>query len=411
MNRDFQTGIRQQFQGYYKVGVVNVKTEEIEWKAEGKNLILNQGMDHLAASSIADQMTYGINGVGTRPNSQGSGVSEISQSGATVYLSNASGDITDFTIAFDAYPSLAQVGDMIAYSNGSQSIITSVTDATHLEVSPSYTFSPGKTFTVWKTSQVGLQVEISRSNSYFVGAGNCGSTVSANSVTHRRSYDFPVQNSPSSYNELGIGWASSGASTVFSRILTTPILVSSGFKLRLIYDLQATWQPTSSIYATASIGLWFPNSIGTQSLQSFLISTVDTNGNSVNSNAVLDPYYITSGGNWFSIWVSNNSESLAPFGSAVNRTSAFTYNAAGQSSIASYTAGSYLTDRTGITPTNFSSNTIRSIGFGIVNVGSGIYPASAIYQAFCFVFNQPQTLYNTQQLSLTFRQTWGRTLA
>ena len=291
--------ITQNLTGYYKVGVVS-PDEKVEWKQEGHNLILNQGMDNLYNSSVVDQMDYSICGVGTRPNSKDSGASQVSQSGATVYLNNISGLITDFTSSFDVYPALMQVGDMMAYSNGSQSMVTAVNpNGVNLTVTPSYTFSPGQTFTVWKTSQVGLQSEISRSVAYVTSpGGSCGTTVVSNatgSLVHQRTYDFPILQSQMSYNEIGVGWATSGASTVFSRILINPVTVFQGFRLRIIYQLQTAWSQTGSLNGIASIGGWpVPPSTttnGTQSVQNFLYSSIDGSGNSLTSLAALDPFY------------------------------------------------------------------------------------------------------------------------
>ena len=167
--------INQTLQGSYKVGVVS-PDGEVEWKQEGKNLILNQGMDSLYNRSVADQLVYGICGTGTRPNSKDGGTSQISQSGTLVGLSDTSGNIIDFTGSFDVYPHLAQVGDYITYADGTQAQIAVVhANGTNLTVSQSYTMA-SQAFTVWKTTQVGLQNEISRSTSYLTGVGNCGTT-------------------------------------------------------------------------------------------------------------------------------------------------------------------------------------------------------------------------------------------
>ena len=405
MNNNIQLGINQHFAGYYRAGIVNPVTDEVEWKVEGKNLILTQGLNNLYNMSVADQTLYGVCGVGTRPNSLDSGGSQISQSGGTVYLSNNGGSITDFTSSYsNVYASIVQVGDTISCSNGQLTVTAVNGNGVNLTVFPSYTYSP-QGFIVFKTSQVGLQSEISRSNSYFGGAGNCGTTFLTNTATHRRSYDFPILLSDMQYNELGVGWASTGASTVFSRILITPITVLAGFYLRVVYDLQTSWSPTGSIYGAVSIGGWpvspSTSMMGTHSVQKFLCSYVNTSGASVNSLAPLDPYYIYVAPYYWSVWASQNSQSLAAFGSAVDRTTGYSYSTT-QGSKAAY-ANDYISDKTGVVG-NFVSNQIRSVGFGVQ--GSGADPAGSTYQAYTFVFNEPQTLQGTQTLSLTFRYTW-----
>lgn len=409
-----QITINQTLQGYYKVGVVS-PDGEVEWKQEGKNLILNQGMDNLYNMSVVDQMVYGICGTGTRPNSKDGGTSQISQSGTLVGISNNSGNITDFTGSFDVYAHLAQVGDYITYADGTQAQIAVVhPNGTNLTVSQSYNTGP-QNFTVWKTTQVGLQTEISRSTSYLTGVGNCGTTAVpfvSGSLIHLRTYDFPIVQSLVSYNEIGVGWAPAGATAVFSRILVNPIVVFAGFHLRLIYQLQSNWSQTASLTSIASIGGWPVSPAttlnGTQSVQNFLCSTIATSGASQNSTAVLDPYFV-SGNPYAAIFASNNSASLVAFGSAVDRTTNGLYAVSGQMSKAAYAIGQYFVDKTGIiTAGSLGSNSLRSIGFGLHNNG---YNAASNGQAFCFRFDQGQTLTNLQSLSLTFRQVWSRTLA
>lgn len=414
MNEHTYCGVNQKLQGFYKVGVVDPKGE-VQWHEEGKNLILNQGMDHIYIASIVDQMLFGVSGVGTRVNSIDGGTSQITQSDATVYLDVRTG-LSDFTSSAGGYSAVAQVGDMVQYANFSESQITVVAgNGFNLTVSPNYTFTSGQTFIIWKTSQVGLQTEISRSTSYVGGSGNCGSTVVGNMVTHRRSYDFPVEISPQSYNELGIAWASTLPATVFSRILLgSPVAIPVGFNIRLVYDLQTAWWPTSSIFVTASIGGWpvapSTSMIGTGSLQTLLTSTVNvSNGASINTTAVLDPYFISAGSVALSTWGSTNSQSLAVFGSAVNRSSGGDNTTS--MTKAFYTNGNYYADKTGVfTTSQLVSNTIRSVGIG--RYQSAVFtPSTAADQGYCFVFNQPQSKFITQTLSLTFRSSWARTLA
>lgn len=140
MNNNQTFGVNQTLTGYYKVGVVS-PDGEVTWKTEGKNLILNQGMDSIASRAIADQMLYAIAGTGTRPNSRNSGTSAISQSGATIYLNDTSGLIQDFSSSFDAYQNLCTVGDTIQWANGSQSLVTATgSNGFNLTVTPSVTF-------------------------------------------------------------------------------------------------------------------------------------------------------------------------------------------------------------------------------------------------------------------------------
>ena len=416
MSNQTYDGVNQKLQGFYKVGVVDPETNEVKWQSEEpqKNLILNQGMDSVYARSLVACMAYGVAGTGTRPNSLASGTSQITQSGVQIFLSNATGLIPNFTSSNSGYTSAAAVGDMLIYQNASQSTITAIDpNGFYLTVTPAYTFTTGQTFTVWKTTQVGLQTEVSRSNSYMGGTGYCGTTYASNMATHRRSYDFSIEGIAASYNEIGIAWAGSLPSTVFSRILLDPsVIVPAGFKLRIMYDLQTIWNPTSSLYATASIGGWpvapSTTTIGTQSLQNFLVSSVDvTSGASVSSTAFLDPYYTGESGYSLTAWVSPSSASLETFGSAVNRST--NGDSTTNISKAAQVLGTYVCDKTFLFSTSIGNRTdLKSIGVGGTG---GAYNPLSNGQVYAFVFDQAQSKTSLQTLSFTFRWTWGRILS
>lgn len=404
--------LNQTLKGRYKVGIVNDKTGEEAWLQEGSNLILNNGMDEVRSRAVVNLMTYAICGTGTRNNSFASGLSAITQSGANVYLQNTSGFIPDFTSSVFGYGARAEIGDVIQYQNNSQSMIVSVLDGFNLTVTPNYTFTTPQTFNLWKTSQTTLMTEISRSNSYVGGASYCGTTYSTNYATHRRTYDFPVLNwVPISFNEIGVGWSATVyAPTVFSRILLDPTInVPVGFRLRVMYDLQTMWAPTGSSYITASVGGWpvapSTNTYGTQSVQQFLVSEVTVaNGNSDTSHAFLDPYYINDG-NPLYCWVSPVSESLAAFGTYVNRSAGASNVQPG--SPAAYVNGTYIYDKTWTFPISTGNGPMGSMGLG----GGSAYTPSGNGQVYAIVFNQSQSKNTMQTLALTFRWSWGRDLS
>ena len=410
MNKEICSGVGTALQGFYKVAVVNAETKEVVWQQDEwqKNLILNQGMDDIYTYSIVTLMTYGVAGSGTRPNSIDGGTSEITQSGATVYL-NVNTGLSDFTSSTSTYAARVQVGDVLKYANNSESMVSAVdVGGFNLTVSPSYTFTSGQTFVIWKTSQAGLESEIKRTNTYLVGAGNSETTTAGNVRTHRRTYDFTAEVGSVTYNEVGVARLSSGATNVFNRILlASPVTVDATFQLRLIYDLQTTWTPATPLYNTASIGGWpvapSTNTIGSESLQVFLTSIVAVaDGLSTLTNAIMDPYLTSN----VKMWASPSSTVLSAFGSAANRTTNGAVTAADVTK-AAYVAGSYYCDKTGtLTVGQINRTDIRSIGFG-----KGTTAYDATNQAYAYVFDQPQTKDSTQTLSFTFRTTWARVLA
>jgi hypothetical protein len=415
MNNEHYKGLGQTFQGYYKAKVVNDSTNEVTWESDwSKNLILNQGMDAIYSQNIADLTLYGIAGTGTRPNSISGQSSEITQSGTNAFLNIRTG-MTDFTSSNGSYPAAVEVGDIIKYSNNSESMVSTVTDGFNLVLSTNYTFTTGQTFVVWKTAQIGMDTEVKRSNDYVTGTGNCETTTNWNVRTWRRTYDFSTEVVGQSYNELGVGWASSGATNVFSRILVgSPIIVDIGFKLRLIYDLVGTFTPTASVPITASIGGWpvIPsvNTHGVESLQNFLTTTVSTSGVTDPSTGMLDPAFVSSAGPKYVVaFVSPNSSSLSTFATGSDRST--NYGLGGTATKASYIANSYYVDKTSVLPIGQGNRTdIRTIGMGRYN-GSTSTPAQAANIVIAMLFNQTQSKNSAQTLSLTYRSSWARTLA
>ena len=316
--------------GVYKVQVINSTTEEItldcDWQ---KNLILNGGMDTVIGCMLGNLSYYAIAGTGSRPNSITSSTSTITQSGAGVYLYNTSG-LPNFTSSYSTYTASVNVGDVLQYSNNSQSTVTSITDGFNLQVNTNYTIGSGnaQTFTIWKTSQTDLEAESKRNSSLLAGAGNCGTTTSGSTKTFRRSYDFSTEISSSTYTEIGVSWTVTKAvKSTFSRILLpSPITVGIGFKLRVVYDLFLSFTPNTPQYFTASISGWpvspSTTTIATQSIQNFNVSDVSTSGTTTADWYSLEPAAIRGyNGNLAVSFVSNTSTPLAAFGSSIGRNS------------------------------------------------------------------------------------------
>jgi len=419
-------GIGCGLEGRYRVQVVNDKTNEVE-KDYGwhKNLILNIGMNRIGVQQVAlcDLSLYGIAGTGSRPNSITSSTSQASQSGTSIYLSNISG-LPDFTSSYSSsvgtgsYTASVDVGDVIKFTDTTESMVTAITDGYHVEVTPSYTSVSEQTFTIWKTSQVALQKEVKRSNDYLTGAGNCGTTLVGNVQTHRRTYDFTAETSASAvnYSEVGVSWAATNYPTtnsVFSRVvLPETVSVAVDYKLRLTYDLQITWTPESASYFTMSVSGWPVDAMATQSIQTFLASTVDTTGAANAGTAVLDPSYdfrVSETYYQASMFASCNSAVLTAFNTATDRSSGSGYvNGAVEGN---YVGNSFIRYKAGTLDLNSAnSKTLHSIGFGQRSSANGWFPYDVARQAFCVRFNDNQAKTNLQTLTLCWKWVWSRVL-
>lgn len=443
LNKIEPPGIGMMMKGSYKLQVVDAKTDEVvEDRPWCNNLILNCGMNYLVNDSVASMNSFGIAGSGSRPNRFDSGISAITQSGANVYLYDNSGDITDFTAVTSSYPRVVQYGDVLAYANGSRSIVTALIDARNITVSPTYSIdlANSQSFTVWKTSQPGLEKEIRRGgpgitdSSYLVGSSsllgwNCGSQISCSTIVNRRTYNFAEEVLGYTYTEVGVSWTrtrtDNGNSSSFARALVEPPLtVAAGFRLRMTHDLKVTYTPWEPRNFTASISGW-PTSgslLCTESIQRFpsCASTVDTNGSS-GGETTIEPVsrFTTNHGNTGGgplSYVNNDSTPLANFSSSAGRV--------GSQGVSSwiddvgYQYPTYVTNsfefykQTFYTVTNAVSTNIRSLGFGNFyggGFGSPVYPWTWV--GLCLVFDYPQTKTSLQKMYLSWRHSWQRDLS
>lgn len=446
-NYSFIGGTHNKMQGSYKVMVVDSRTKEVVkdygWQ---KNLILNQGMDSMSLYAYAEVSKYAIAGSGSRPNKITSSASTITQSGNIITLWPEAGGLQNFSSSISSsspyeiyYSSSLQTGDVIIYANASRSNVVAVDSVGGLtaSVDTSYTIESGsnQTFTIWKASQTSLHKEGKRTNSYLTGEGNCGSTDSTGSAgvvnirTYRRTYDFSAEVSNSLYTEIGVSPITTARSGTFSRtLLTTEVPVSTSFQLRLIYDLEVEFGPTSLQVATASISGW-PVAPSTHlgysaSVQTFLASTINTAGNETIYTALLEPGPDSPIGTnsrrspqdlgaisvHRGIFMSSTSRSLSAFGSASNRHLGTVYdNSTGAHTSPPYIVGSYtyiksnyLTLNQAVTTT---SSGISCIGWG----AAGSYDTGqSTNHVYVILFHQTQSKTNTQVASMSFVYTWDR---
>jgi hypothetical protein len=430
---EYQSGIGIGLSGRYCVQVIdsttNAVVKDYGWN---KNLILNSGMDAVASNFISNLSAYAACGEGNRPNYITSSTSTITQSANYIGMADFTG-IASFNQSLDtngtrSYNNLVTPGDLIIDQDMSQSVvITSSFDGTTLTISGSgFTYTTPKTFTIWKTSQTGLQSESQRTNTYL--AGQCGTTISGTMTSMRRTFNFAVESQTRSYAEVGCGWHNTGP--LFSRVvLPQTVSLVPNQQLRMIYDLNVSYGPTGSFFKSINITGWpvapSTTTTGTESLQNFLVPIVDSNGNPTgngpNGCYTLDPsatYTPSSTYNYscypFSIFASDVSASVYTgsigYATGVNRPGDYTTIAP---TLGNYITGTYTNTKSAyfsIYQANLLN--IRSIGFGtlVTNQFSNpvIYPYDPTGSTMVFVFDQPQAKTNYQTLTFAWRWTWNR---
>ena len=405
----------QSIEGFYKISVID-KNDNIVWEQENfeKNLILNQGMDLVYSNTYQALMTYAVAGTGTRYNKIDPGGSTVSQSGNMIGL-KPGGVLLSFTQSIGGYVNSAlHSGDVIKLTDGTEINVLNVGDLS-ASVSGSATIA-SQSFTIWKTSQVGLDTERSRSNTYFTQNNGCGTIVNHNTVTLQRTYDFNYEPAGVTYYELGTALNSSGNSNVFSRILlSTPVFIDAAQKLRMIYQLMISAYPSSSTpRPNVQINGWpvspATNTNGSESVEAMRVQYINTDGGGAGIGTeaypALEP---SSQGGLCEFFVSTNHSPLTnPLITGASPIDRHPSSGQAASSKAGYTAGNYYVDKSAtfdISTGNYDN--IGCMGFGAAN-SIAAYDSNIAY---AFVFEQTQSKTSVQSLTLVYRTTWGRVLA
>jgi len=441
-NTEIKAGFAHTLEGSFKLSVIDAKTNEIirEQSEFQRNLILNDGMNLVATYQYTDLITYCIAGTGTRVNKVqiNGGSSTVSQTGTSVVLDPVSPGFTD---PLSGYSQVLEVGDVIVFDVGSGGVNDVMVVGPILGNGCTVNKSaiiPSTTFTIWKTSQKFLQNEVKRAgNSFFngrivTGIGNQGTVMIGNVITHQRTWDLSPETSLINYTEVGIGYAWDQTFPTFSRLLLpSPFAVDAGQRLRISYKLKITLTPATPVLRPdATITGWTTthdgvlSTRGSESIQSVYGNGPDAQGMYSYANmsyiaydsgqyglSVLDP------SNGASFFLSTTATPLAAFNSAVDRSGVASYAGWGdggtKTTLSTYVPNSFTRTKTAVH--GFSGmvrSDIRSMGFGyydVPSVGSIVYPAMATNQAYCFVFDEPQTKSSNQKLTVTYRWTWDRT--
>jgi len=397
-------------EGFVKVQVVDCASGVVVSEQPYQpNLILNQGMDNLAAMVTCELFNQCCYGDGTTDTKLASGATTASQASTTVTAS------ASIFVAGD-------VGNMIKWDTGEEARIISYTSGTEVEVANAATVASG-TFTIHRTNQTQLTAEIQRSNTYLTGSGNCESSVTSNIITNRRTFDFSPVVSGETVREIGFARTATPTNNLNTRIfLSTPQALLIGQALRVVYDFQVTMSPTTPEAKTFSITGWpvAPSTSldGDQQWVGICLSGVRPSDGTTQSAALynagingnnfpMEPFASGASGTQTGcgFFMSSNSGAIASFNSSTGAFTGYLLTNAYLSLVA-YTTLNFYRDKTKtLAVSEGNGTTIRTIG-----IGSGTSPGSANAYGFIMLFDQPQTKDNTHTLQMTWRWTWGRTL-
>lgn len=395
--------------------------KEFPWQ---KNLFLNQGMDNVGNGTClyADSFLWCAKGTGVTATSAASGVTTAAFAAGQLTLVGGSYTWTgDANVGAGSFVKLTSGAD-----SGNVFRITSITNATQAQAvlfSGVDTGAAG-TFNVYYCQQTGLTTASgARINANLFGAGNCETQLTTGSPTTyrmRRTYDFPIEAGPITYGEVGFSHTSIAGGNLNVRIALSPtVALTANQNLRVIYDLTLTLTPdTNNARDLAGLITGWPvapsvNLLGTETWQQVGLSSVRSSDGSTQSfdNAVItmEPGFVSSGGFPVQVFCSEVSTAAnAPFnGGPIDRTTGqFAQNAI----LSTYTNGAFnfFRDKSAVIPSNIGNSAlIRSMGLGF---SAGIIHPYNTGQGIIFVFTQNQTKDTLHSLTLTWRNSWSRTL-
>lgn len=256
----------------------------VKERAPEKNLVLDGGLNNLAGSGalMASSFPASISAVcligsGNTANSTSSGAITFTQSTTTVTASAA-------------FFTSGMVGAILKYGTGSGGVeyyITAFTDSTHVTVNTSATVA-ATVGTVWFVQRTTLDSFLFSSSTYQTNAGDCGTTVSGNTVTHKRTYIFAQQSSPYTVNEIGYA-----RQIVSNRILGRVVLSSSdvvgitNFYV-VVISITFTYLPsTPASVANVGVNINTAGTLALETVNSQIFGIVGTSGN-IGAQGLLD---------------------------------------------------------------------------------------------------------------------------
>lgn len=389
--------------------IIDSKTGKIIRQSDwNNNLILNNGMDAVAARAWCTNFEYASVGTGNVPTYRTNGTITATQSGSIVTLSGS-----------NTYFSAGDVANMLKWTggNGDERRVTAAlngTQVTVLPATPNANSGAAAVFHTFHTNQTGLAVEVKRSNTWLVNAPNSQSLLTGNLLRHRRTYDFTSEAAPITYRELGFSWASTGANTHFSRIvLASPPALIIGQQLRVVYDLNLYISPGTPLAASSNVSGWpvapAVAQNGTQQFQRLGLSgvTAGTGGTGDFDNARQTSEPANTSGSGERFWASTTGAAVTTLGAAP--TSRVAGGLQSNASVpASYVSLDFYRDKFGIfTVGQANSTQIRSIGVGSNSNGAN---SEYVDYAYVFVWDENQTKDSEHTLTFRLRQTWTRNL-
>lgn len=260
-----------------RLSLWDAETKKRVWRGNWENnLMFDAGLNLLANgnSSYARIMSVCKVGSGTNPNSISNGAITFTQSGTTITASGA-------------FFTNVMTGGIFKYgtgSGGAESYITFV-DSTHATSSVSAAVAIPTVGTVWQVQQTALQTYSIQTSACVPGGANNGYSITGNVLTSFKTFQFAVQGSSYSVNEIGYSTNNANDGTCNGRIvLGSTVVVPNTQYLTVEITLTITQSPSAQI-SVSNVGTNV-NTAGTAMLQYWDCQVPDANGNTTNIQSV-----------------------------------------------------------------------------------------------------------------------------
>lgn len=372
----------------YETQILDGKTGRVvKRNAPKPNLILDSGLNGLASRSSWASFSHCVLGDGTTPTKLDSG-------GITVSITG------DVATASAGYFETAHLGQLLKLDSGEEYYIMYVLSATEVEISStSAGDAAASEFTIWYVSETGHSNELVRTSNLSTDSGDVSSTWDGSKIEHKRTFIFPVETSSRTYREIGWSHTSSAGGNLFGRDLIPGggDSIAEGQQYKVEVRLQVTLSPISQT-SIANVGSGWDTSgdaIFRNIHQAF--QGANTGGAFTTGQGKAEPHLsgrrVMLIGSDFTLGNLSTSQVPLPADTNTNRK---------RSTRPGYISWSREVFNTVTFETTESNGTF----YGLILAGI----ADNDDNVFWIKFNTPQVKDSDHKLTLTFRQSWGRTL-
>lgn len=263
---NFETS--QKAKGRARVAIVDAKSGKTVWESEWqRNLILDSGLDYVAANHWSTLLTYSTAGTSNTPTKDLCD-GTYSQTGTTVTRTTGTRDFIS-----------GDVGKLIRFADGTERKITAFTDATTVTVATAGAVT-AQAILIYRVNQIHLGAYKATGTSYPEFLWEDGEKsqytfwdFATATTTFRRTYDYPEEVGSVNYTELGFSPIPPRSGNASSTGSAFSFFISGGHGLVVGQTIKITGYTPSAYNGTWVVAT-------TPTFETFTISSVLNPGNS-----------------------------------------------------------------------------------------------------------------------------------